>query len=132
MRKIRDGLNIVGLPAEVLLRHGNARVVYGVSLAENFREVLLGFTSKPKYLLPLRRAAIQTEKLAGYWRRRWLLGRIQRPDVLNQVTLHTLTYPILHGARVRLDEISATHEEALFDFVRHESTASTPPTLPRA
>jgi hypothetical protein len=44
MRKLRDGLAEVGLPADELLLHGNKRVVYGVPLAENFREVLLGLT----------------------------------------------------------------------------------------
>ncbi|MGI0134746.1 MAG: Druantia anti-phage system protein DruA, partial [Candidatus Micrarchaeaceae archaeon] len=35
MRKIRDAMAVLGLPAEALLRHGNRRVVYGVSLADN-------------------------------------------------------------------------------------------------
>jgi Domain of unknown function (DUF4338) len=114
MRKIRDGLNIVGLPADVLLRHGNARVVYGVPLAQNFREVLLGFASRPKYLLSLHQAPNQTAKLAAHWRRRWLARRICRPDVLSEVARHTLTYPIVHGARVRHDESAPSPEEDLF------------------
>jgi len=35
MRKLRDGLADVGLPAEELLLHGNPRVVYGVPIAKN-------------------------------------------------------------------------------------------------
>jgi hypothetical protein len=102
MRKLRDGLIEVGLPADALLRHGNARVVYGVALASNFREVLLGLTTKPRYLLPLSNAAKQTKKLADYWRRRWLIGRIGRPGILEGVATHSLVYPIEHGARVIL------------------------------
>jgi hypothetical protein len=42
MRKMREALNMVGLPSEILLRHGNQRIIYGVPLAKNFRHVLLG------------------------------------------------------------------------------------------
>ncbi len=42
MRKIREGMELLGLPSEVLMNHGNKRVVYGVALARNFRDLLLG------------------------------------------------------------------------------------------
>src|SRR5207249_504897 len=38
MRKLRDGLAELRLPADELLNHGNPRVVYVVPIAENFRE----------------------------------------------------------------------------------------------
>lgn len=112
MRKLREGLTIVGFPTNPLLQHGNARVVYGVPLAKNFRDILLGFQSRPKYLLPLKKAAEQTGRLADYWRRRWLLGRISKADVLERVASHTLSYPIEHGARVVLPK---GEEQDLFD-----------------
>jgi hypothetical protein len=52
MRKIRDGLSILGLPADELLKHGNKRIVYGVALARNFSDVLLGFSENPEYTIP--------------------------------------------------------------------------------
>jgi hypothetical protein len=104
MRKLRDGLADVGLPAEDLLLHGNPRVVYGVPIAENFREVLLGRDGKPKYFLSLKQAEKHTALLAEFWRKRWLSGRISRPGILEQVATHTLAYPITHGARVKLPE----------------------------
>ena len=52
MRKIREALSMLGLPAEVLLKHGNKRVVYGVGLARNFRAVLLGLSATPQYIIP--------------------------------------------------------------------------------
>lgn len=112
MRKLRDGLAEVGLPTDELLCHGNPRVVYGVALAHNFRDVLLGLTAKPKYFLPISDATAQTEKLAAYWRRRWLAGRILRPGILEQVAQHTLSYPVTHGARVVLPSAEAAE---LFD-----------------
>ena len=102
MRKLRDGLAHVGLPAEDLLMHGNARVVYGIPIADNFREVLLGVNAKPKYFFSLANAKEHSAKLGGFWRKRWLAGRITRPGILNEVEKHTLTYPITHGARVVL------------------------------
>lgn len=109
MRKLRDGLAEVGLPTDELLKHGNSRVVYGVPLAENFREVLLGLDAKPRYFFSLRQA---TQRLAAFWRKRWLAGRITRPGVLEEVLKHTLSYPISHGARVTLPE---NREPELFD-----------------
>jgi hypothetical protein len=47
MRHIRDALSAVNLPADIILMHGNQRVVYGVKLANNFTEVLLGVEKKP-------------------------------------------------------------------------------------
>lgn len=102
MRKIREGLNVVGLSGEELLRHGNTRVVYGITLAENFREVLLGLVPRPKYYLPLRRVTDSTQRLADFWRRRWLSGRITRPGIVDEVQKHTQAYPVTHGARVVL------------------------------
>jgi hypothetical protein len=102
MRKLRDGLVEVGLPADDLLKHGNSRVVYGVPLASNFRDVLLGLDKTPKYFLALKKAAEQTELLAEFWRKRWLAGRIARDGTIEEVTKHTLSYPITHGARVIL------------------------------
>jgi uncharacterized protein DUF4338 len=102
MRKLRDGLAEVGLPTDELLRHGNPRVVYGVALARNFRNVLLGLTKTPRYFLPTTNSRKQTDKLAGYWRRRWLAARISYPGILEEVASHSLLYPVTHGARVTL------------------------------
>src|SRR5574337_947854 len=42
MRKLREAFDRVRLPSDEVLRHGNPRVVYGIALARNFRETLLG------------------------------------------------------------------------------------------
>lgn len=102
MRKIRDALSMLGLPAEVLIKHGNKRVVYGVGLARNFRAALLGLATKPQYIVPQAKAAEKTEGLAEFWRRRWLLKRLQNDRVLDEVAKHSLVYPIRHGAQVHI------------------------------
>jgi hypothetical protein len=104
MRKIREGLDEVGLPSDELLMHGNQRLVYGVPLARNFREILLGLCRRPDYYLCLTKAKNHSWQLADYWRRRWLASRITRPGILSQVAEHILTYPVVHGARVQLPD----------------------------
>lgn len=99
MRKIRDALLLLGLPGD-LLRHGNPRIVYAVPLAKNFREVLLGEETKPRYHL---QSSTKTARLVAHWRARWLAKRIQRDEVLDKVSAETLTYPIMHNGCVRRD-----------------------------
>jgi len=102
LRKIRDALEFTGLPSDVLLRHGNRRIVYGVPLARNFREILLGISKTPRYTVPLAANQDATRLLAEYWLSRWLSKRVALPGVLEKVAEHTLVYPVQHGARVPL------------------------------
>jgi hypothetical protein len=104
MRKLREAITLVGLPADKVLKHGSPRLVYAVSLASNFREVLSGRADKPRYMLSLKSPQRGTRAINDYWRRRWLLPRISRPDVLEAVAAHTLDRPIRHGARVVVPE----------------------------
>jgi hypothetical protein len=100
LRKIREGLDRLGLPSDLMLSHGSSRLVYGVPLARNFREYLLGLDSRPDYLLPMTDPAATTARIAEWWFERWVSGRIVREDVLREVERHRLTYPVRHGARV--------------------------------
>ena len=102
LRKIRDALEFTGLPSDVLLRHGNRRILYGIQLARNFRDILLGVSKTPHYMVPLAANQKATTLLAEYWLKRWLSKRIGVPGVLERVTEHALTYPVQHGARVPL------------------------------
>jgi hypothetical protein len=100
MRKVREALEVVELRSDELLLHGNRRITYGVSLAKNFKEVLLGLDSRPAYLIPQTTARNRTDMIAQYWRDRWLTTRLRKPGILDDVAKHTLTYPIAHGAVV--------------------------------
>ncbi len=102
MRKLRLALDTVRLLSDDILRHGNQRIVYGVPLATNFREILCGVTRKPEYILPQSRPRATTEALSSYWQTRWLSNRILNRDVLDRINKHTLVFPIQHGAQVPL------------------------------
>jgi hypothetical protein len=102
MRKIRDAMAMLGLPGDVLLRHGNKRVVYGVALADNFDNFLGGFSDAARFTFPQTRPNHRSKLICEYWRRRWLLKRLDKPDILADVAQHSLAYPVHHGARVEL------------------------------
>jgi len=102
LRKVRSALDAVGLPSDALLQHGSPRIIYGLPLASNFREVLLGIAKRPQYLIPQTPPERGTRAVVDFWTTRWLLPRIKKADVLDAVGAHTLAYPVTHGARVRV------------------------------
>ena len=102
MRKLREVFDFLGLPSDEILRHRNPRIVYAVSLARNASEVLLGLAKRTQYLIPQANPKEKTRLIAEYWVRRWLMKRIGRKDVLEEISKHTLAYPVTHGARVEL------------------------------
>ena len=112
MRKIRESLDSIGLNSDGLLQHGNKRVTYGIQLARNFREVLLGRQTVPNYLIPQAGNGEEiTNRIADYWRRRWLLRRISRPEILEAVSQHiSSSLPPSHGAVVPLEVKDKTDE----------------------
>lgn len=101
LRKVREGLELLNFPAERLLRHGRPRVVYGVPLARNTRDYLLGLSRVADYPFSVWGAEASAE-IGEWWRERWLSRRIESDRVLDQVAVHTLVRPIRHGARVSL------------------------------
>ncbi len=103
MRKMREVLDLLGLSSDSFLKHGNRRIVYGIPLAENFREVLIGIQERPRYLLDQKEPSAQTEALARYWAQRWLKNRIENEEVIESVSRHTLSFPMEHGAMVPIE-----------------------------
>lgn len=107
LRKIRDGLDLLGWPSDELLRHRRPRIVYGVALVDNLLDYLLDANVKPRYRFR-RNVAGDEARIAEWWFRRWLSGRVQRPEVLAEVRTHTTDRPVQHGARVSLPPTSDT------------------------
>lgn len=114
LRKIRDGLDALNLPADMLLKHGRERIVYGVPIARNVREFLLGMDDEPEYVFDLDEPERSTREIGRWWAERWLGKRIESDDILTRVEQHTLVRPIRHGARVVLPRIDDC-EPGLFD-----------------
>lgn len=104
MRALREGLEKLGLDEEELLHHGQQKTMYGVKLAENAKEFLLGLEPQPRYLFDIDDAARSTSAIAQQWATRWLLPRLARPESVENLKVHTLVFPITHGARVLLPD----------------------------
>ena len=108
LRKIRDGLALIGFDPEFVLKHGNKRLVYGVPLASNFREVLVGLNRVAKYILPQLRCKQATQSIASYWASRWLDRRLaNHPEVIEDIAHNDLRLSYAHAARVKLPELPA-------------------------
>ena len=114
LRKIRDGLDALNLPADVLLKHGRQRIVYGIPVARNVREFLLGMDDEPEYVFDLDEPERSTREIGRWWAERWLGRRIESDNILAGVEQHTLVRPIRHGARVVLPRMD-DGEPGLFD-----------------
>jgi len=102
LRKVREGLDLLNFPSDVLLRHHRHRVVYAVNLVRNLRNYLLGTEAEPDYLVS-RNELGASAAIAAWWRERWLRHRISSEPVLEEISRHTLVRPIRHGARVPRD-----------------------------
>ena len=114
LRKIRDGLDALNLPADDLLKHGRQRIVYGIPIARNVHEFLLGMDEEPDYIFDLDRPERSTKEIGRWWAERWLGQRIESDDILERVAQHTKIRPISHGARVVLPCVENS-EPSLFE-----------------
>jgi hypothetical protein len=103
LRKVRQGLDLLGWPSDELLQHGRQRVVYGVSLVRNLLPYLVGLDRQPRYIYPPD-AADDVAQIAGWWTERWLSPRARSAEVLATVAQNSLNRPVRHGARVPLPE----------------------------
>jgi hypothetical protein len=107
LRKVRQALDLLNLPSEVLLRHHRPRVVYAVRLVKNLADYLIGVAKSPEYVVPANAGVVVTTTAIGaWWRERWLRHRIASDDVLDEVERHTRVHPITHGARVPLERVA--------------------------
>ena len=103
MRKMREAMMIAGLPANQMLKHSLERIVYGVPLVSNYQSFLQDVSSTPRYIYARRNPKEVTDKLADYWRERWMLGRVSNPSVIEQVSRHSIGRGS-HGAFVSRSE----------------------------
>ena len=115
LRRLRNTLNKLGFN-ENFFMHGNRRVIYGLTLASNMEQILLGQQKRPKYFLPTSKPKLRTSQLADFWRQRWLSMRIKSEEILDKVSDHQLSYPIKHGARVILPPDQSQQLQLWDDF----------------
>jgi hypothetical protein len=114
LRKIRDGLDNLGVSSDELLHYTRKRIIYIIPVARNYSEYLLGFDDAPQYLMPMDDPQSATKSIVKWWVQRWALQRAGRDKILDEIGGHDLTYPVRHGARVRTPTTSSL-QSSLFD-----------------
>jgi hypothetical protein len=83
MRQLREGLAALGLNAADLIRHASPRIVYLAPLGSNVRRSLLGLDPLPGDEPDAPTDA--DERIADFWRTRWLASRLENADVLDRL-----------------------------------------------
>lgn len=111
LRGLRDGLVALDLNSDELLVHGIERCMYGVKLARNVADYLLGVDQEPDWKFEC--DGDVTDSIAKWWLDRWGQPRSLRPDVVAAVRRESLAHPIRHGARVKLPD----HDSKQFDIL---------------
>lgn len=87
LRKLRTGLDELGFDADMLLQHHQPRVIYGVKLFPEADEFLrAGRGEMPEFILEPGRFRDASEKIAHFWRERWLSRRLDHGPVLGSLT----------------------------------------------
>lgn len=103
LRKIRAGLEELGFDASVLLKHNQPRKIYGMSLCEQALPFLCGESSSlPEYIENPENYLDATERIADFWRKRWLSKRIEHDPTIE--TLKTTGSWILSEKLPMIDE----------------------------
>jgi hypothetical protein len=85
LRMTRDGLALIGIPQDLVLRHNCPRLVYGVKLAKNAFEYLRGEDDEPAYVFHPSKSEAGTRAIIHHWIQRWFAGRVKREESLCKV-----------------------------------------------
>lgn len=85
VQAIRSLLDCTNEDSKDLAKHAMSRIVYGVSLAQNTKEYLLGYDDAPKYYFTVEEVADKTQRIIDYWRNRWLLSRLNHKPVFQKL-----------------------------------------------
>lgn len=77
MRKLRTGLDAIGFSADRIMQHHQERRVYGVPLCPRAGAYLCGLAPElPEYVTAPGSYTDATERIADFWRCRWLSSRL--------------------------------------------------------
>lgn len=77
LRKLKMGLRMLGFDPDKLLQHRQHRLIYAAPLFDGARDWLMErATELPTYVAEPDAFEGATERIADYWRRRWLASRL--------------------------------------------------------
>lgn len=84
LRLLREGFAALGLDQSNLLQHGSPRIIYGVALVRNLKQILLGIENEPDYLIDPESTKADQE-ITDFWTNRWLNSRLDYKPALTAV-----------------------------------------------
>lgn len=88
LRKLKMGLRKLGFDPDKLIQHRQHRLIYAAPLFSSAREWLLErSTELPSFIAMPEQFEDATERIAGYWRRRWLASRIDHVPAMEALLL---------------------------------------------
>ncbi len=106
LRNLRQGLDLLGLPTDMLLQHGRTRHLYVTPLARNASDLLCGFDDRPDYFVEPTATEESTRAIADWWMARWARMRFSNEGVVDNIKAHRVDGPNAHGARVKRPPLS--------------------------
>lgn len=81
LRQIREGLDVLGIKADDVLRHSTPRIVYACECLPGARDQLMGWTSHESGRRPT------VSDITKAWIRRWIVRRVTRSEVLDRMAV---------------------------------------------
>jgi hypothetical protein len=82
-RKLRDGMLALGFNATVLMRHDQQRRMFAAPMWKEADTFLRAESkTRPSYIRSPRKFRDATERIADFWRRRWLASRLNHAPAL--------------------------------------------------
>lgn len=90
LRRLVAGLRELGFPPDTLTRHNRQRLIYAAELASQARDFLNARpVDLPDYLLRPQDFRDATERIAAFWRKRWLASRLRHVPSMNALLVAT-------------------------------------------
>jgi hypothetical protein len=87
LRKLHSGLDQLGFDSQLLLQHHQSRIIYGVKLFPDTAEFLRsGRGEMPDFIREPERFRDGTERIARFWRERWLCSRLDHTPLLETLS----------------------------------------------
>lgn len=93
LRKIKAGLKLLGFDSDKLMQHRQHRLIYAAPLFASARDWLMERTAfLPTFLHRPDKYYDGTEKIADYWRSRWLASRLDYTPALEALATDRFRY----------------------------------------
>ena len=90
LRRLVAGLRELGFPPDTLTRHNRQRLIYAAELASQARDFLNARSVElPDYLMRPQDFREATERIAAFWRKRWLASRLRHLPSTNALLVAT-------------------------------------------